>query len=333
MEKIKELKELLKQNEVLRKLVKKKKNTAEFLQDAKEFNTYYLEEGKSENVLEYQMLLLVHSLEKGMCMKELRPFGGEKCQELIRLINRYEQLSKTEESSAYQMAFSILNKWRLFYEEHHWQKDAYYALVNKFLKKQENHSQLAVGFKEISKEELTKGMQIPFSRFCASRHSVRKFSSTPISEEVLWDCVKTALTAPSACNRQMCKVYAVKKKEHRQFLNKMVIGVNGFEKEYMQYFLITFDLSSFNFYGERNQGFFNAGLFAMTFAFALHEQGIGSCFLQWSNTAAQSQETKRRLSIPLREKIVVAIGAGYYAEHNQIPCSYRKKVEEVLRVL
>ena len=48
-----------------------------------------------------------------------------------------------------------------------------------------------------------------FSLIAHSRHSVRNYSSRTISEEIIAKAVELAQTAPSACNRQATKIYAI----------------------------------------------------------------------------------------------------------------------------
>ena len=49
--------------------------------------------------------------------------------------------------------------------------------------------------------------------------------------------------------------------------------------------------------GERNQGWFNAGLVAMNFVNALHSLGIGSCFVQFGNSNQEEKDLKKLLNI------------------------------------
>ena len=111
------------------------------------------------------------------------------------------------------------------------------------------------------------------------------------------------------------------------------MGLSGFEKDSVNFFVITYDTCSLSFYGERNQGYLNSGLVAMNFVNAMHSKKIGSCFLQWGNTNKEEKSVKNVLEIPQNEKIAVVIGAGYYKSINKIPCSNRKKISEIYKEL
>lgn len=81
------------------------------------------------------------------------------------------------------------------------------------------------------------------------------------------------------------------------------------------------------------QGFFNAGLCAMNFINGLHSRGIGSCCLQWSNNYTEDTYIRKLLNLRKSERIAVVIGAGYYLNHNIIPCSCRRSITDLLRVV
>ena len=179
--------------------------------------------------------------------------------------------------------------------------------------------------------EIFKGFN--YTEAIKTRHSVRSFSNQKIKDEDIIDCLQASLHTPSACNRQMCKIYQIADKHKKEKLSDVIMGLSGFEKDGVTYFVFTYDISAFSFYGERNQGYFNTGLFAMNFVNALHFKGIGSCFLQWANNSKDDLYIRKVLGIPPNEKIVVILAAGYYQEECIIPKSYRKSVQEIFKVL
>lgn len=54
-------------------------------------------------------------------------------------------------------------------------------------------------------------------------------------------------------------------------------------------FIITFDANGLIGAGERNQGYFNAGLFSTNFINALYSLGIGTCFIQFANSVGKKK--------------------------------------------
>jgi nitroreductase len=143
--------------------------------------------------------------------------------------------------------------------------------------------------------------------------------------------VNTAMKTPTACNRQMCKVYFVKDTETQEKILHFSHGLTGFDNKTVNIIVVTYDISSLCFAEEIQQGMFNAGLFSMNLVNSLHSIGIGSCFLEYSNDIKDETEHKKILNIPSNEKIAIVIAAGYYPEESTIPYSTRKPLEEIYR--
>lgn len=324
------LKDKLKSNNVFRRVVKTMKIYYEYMYDAANYSKYYIEPAKKKGNYKYQIMLYVHNIEKGMCMpeSELRPFGYKKIVELKKILSSYPENSRQD--FEYQLAVSALKAWVKFHETHNWVDDKVES-IKQFTTKLSNTS-LQAGNKIFDRptEAIKKGT---FYDLLITRHSVRDFEPDEIKQEDLEFALKCFVEAPTACNRQMCKVYQVKNSEVKKLLNKTVLGVGGFNKEAMNYFIITYDTASLLFYGERNQGYFNAGLVGMNFVNGLHARGIGSCFMQWANKKSEDILVRNALKLSQSEKIAVVIGAGYYKEKSVIPCSCRKPVNDIFKVV
>lgn len=322
------IKELLKKNDLLRRFVKTVKIYIEFLGDAKDYSYNYLESAEKRGNYKYRIMLIVHSLEKGMCMTNLRPFGHKKVVQLVDI------LSKTGRNKAiqfeYDLAISVLFAWVKMFEDNGWEIDVAVNAVKQFLK--DKTKIYEAGKKKYLCPEFNSENR-DFSKVMLSRHSVRDYEEKELEEKDIEYALQMFVEAPTACNRQMCKVYQVKNSEVVELLNKTILGVSGFNKKSIHYFVITYDIAAFDFYGERNQGYFNAGLVAMNFANGLHARGIGSCFMQWANKRSEDLIVRDALGLNSSEKIAVILGAGYYKEESIIPSSCRRSINEVYRIV
>lgn len=320
---MKTIKEMLKNNSSIRRIVKKKKIKKEYKLDYRDFCEHYND--SEENTTEkqdYKIMLLVHSLEKGMCHENMRPFGDEKIMNLISLIRSIDS-----DTTAKRIGISMIHEWTLVVDVNNFPKTNSYKEAKKLLSELNANCYEKVGNKEYIPTESS--FDIDYYAFLKSRHSVRDFSSKLLKKTDIDYCIKSALLSPTACNRQMIRIYAIKDTEKKQLLDKTIMGLSGFKKDSIQYFVITFNLSAFSFYGERNQGYFNAGLVSMNFVNALHSKGIGSCFLQWGNTQKEENMVKNKLNIPKNERIAVVIASGYYKEKHVIPESCRKNMDDI----
>lgn len=103
--------EVIKRSKTIRRIGKSLKIYKEFLNDAHGFSSSYIEAAEEKENYKYSILLLVHSLEKGMCMPSPRPFGGSKVEKLIELIKNYQGDSSDFE---YKIAVETLFSWKKF---------------------------------------------------------------------------------------------------------------------------------------------------------------------------------------------------------------------------
>ena len=143
------------------------------------------------------------------------------------------------------------------------------------------------------------------------------------------DILEIVRLTPTACNRQMCKLYYIQDDKKKDILSKAINGLTCFDVETLNFFVITYDQNAFFTVKERNQGFFNAGLFTMNFVNAMHSKGIGSCILQCDNLPKDESKLKTELYIPQNEKISVFVVSGYYDNKFSVPVSPRKPKKDL----
>ena len=129
----------------------------------------------------------------------------------------------------------------------------------------------------IRKEDFFKSTD-DFSKFAASRHSVRWFADTPVDEEKLMAAIRLSQTAPSACNRQSVRVKIISSPESKNLCCKFQNGNRGFGQSADKWLLVTFELNNWS-YKQIEMGFIDAGIFTMNLLYALHYYGIGACAL------------------------------------------------------
>ena len=309
------IKKIIKKLPFVKKVITARKFNREYSYDQKFFTKNYSHSAPTKAKIGYNMLLISHSLEKGMSNKNPRRFGVAKVDELMKLIREYEAYDD------YKNDF-VLRNYAKFYEEKKWTDVEEYEKVTEFLKDYSGVEKMNVGSFVLEKKDFEKDAAIDYRKFLASRHSVREFSTKKLDEKDLKKAIETAILSPSACNRQMIKVYYVSDSEKAKKVVSVAQGFGGFEKD---------TINANYFVGERNQGWFNAGLFSMNLVNALHSQGIGSCFCQFGNSTKQEEQLKKLLDIPASERIAVILSAGYYCDKSIIPYSPRKKIEDVYR--
>lgn len=315
----------------LKKIYHKIKVYIEFMRESQYFCKYYTYASNQQSNLEYKMLILAHSIEKGLCVREnIRPFGSQKVLEIIDALNIY-YAKGYDKTFALNLTLSILDEYKKIYEKNNFIHEKVYSAVVDILNKWQGYEKIDCGVMEYT----FKNPNCNYKEMLSSRHSVRSFSSDPVSKEEIDYAIDCAIKSPSACNRQMIKAYCFFRQDKNKIdlINRYAQGLSGFDTKNINYFVITYDESAFFFPGEKNQGMFNAGLFCTNLINALHNKGIGSCFIQYANLLKEESEMKKEIGIPANERIAVLIAFGKYNDNYFVPKSTRKNAKDILQVI
>lgn len=272
-----------------------------------------------------------HVIEKGMSLSHPREkFGVQKAMELLDFIGEFVECGYNIKDSAPVMnALGVLRAYLAYHEERGFKPE-------EVLKKFEKYSMYLLekeqyGIVEVNKAEMEKKVRGSFPDFFMSRHSVRQYSERTIDVEDIEKAVKLAMKAPSACNRQSCKVYFYKDKDVNKELGNLIAGNTGFDGEVQNYIVVTSDMSAFYDSFERNQVYVDGGIFTMALVEALHYYGIASCILQNGEYKERNLKFKEICkNIPENEKIILFIAIGYYKDNFTYAVSHRKNLEDVL---
>jgi len=302
----------------------------EFLYDKNFYmlNEMYASKDNLGNGLGYNIIAHTHTLEKGLSHFELRPFGEQKVKIIIDLLKKQLGFENYERLFSFINGINSLREYKKVYEEHKWIYFPEYKKVSEFLEKYEKIKEQKNGAYMMTREELKKDYDIDYYKFIKSRHSTRNYKNMILQIEDIKKAVNMAKYSASACNRQYIKVHYYPKGKMRQNVIDYSLGKGGLYLEGVNTFIITFDMNGLTGAGERNQGYFNAGLFSTNFVNALHSLGIGTCFIQFANSVKEEEILKKLNEIPSNERIAVILYAGYYDDKSIFCVSPRKDFEE-----
>ena len=302
----------------------------EFLYDQNFYamNKMYALKDNKGNGNSYNILFRTHTLEKGLSHFNLRPFGRKKIQTIIALLKKQLDIEHYERLFSFINGINSLREYKRVYEDHKWTDKLEYKEVFNFLKKYDKIIEQKTGAYIMTKEELKKDYDIDYNKFIKSRHSTRNYKNMTLKIEDIKKAVNMAKYSASACNRQYIKVHYYPKGKMKQNVIDYSIGKGGLYLEGVNTFILTFDVNGLRGAGERNQGYFNAGLFSTNFVNALHSLGIGTCFIQFANSVKEEEKLKKLNEIPSNERIAVILYAGYYDDKSIFCVSPRKDFEE-----
>ena len=301
----------------------------EFLYDKNFYVANNMHSQENLNKLSYLLIIHQHTLEKGFSHFDLRPFGQKKISKIIELLKKELKYKNHEEDFSFIIGINSLREYKKTYEEHKWTNTSEYKEVSEFLKDYKHIPEKKTGAYTVTNEELKKSYNIDYEKFIKSRHSTRNYKHEDLKLKDIEAAVDMAKYSPSACNRQYVKLHYYPKGKMKQNVIDYSLGKGGLYLEGVNTFIITFDVNGLGGAGERNQGYFNAGLFATNLVNAFHSLGIGTCFIQFANPVDQEEKLKQLNDIPSNERIAVILYAGYYDEKSIFAVSPRRDFEDI----
>lgn len=186
------------------------------------------------------------------------------------------------------------------------------------------------GLVPIKKGDILEQSGIDFESFANSRFSIRQFDSDKlVDRKLLEKAVDISRKTPSVCNRQTVRVHLFDDPSHAREVIKYQKGNSGFGHTVPALAVITSDIANFFSPAERNQMWIDGGLFSMSFAYALHSLGLGSCCLNWSVSTKVDKEFRASGYIPENENVIMMIAIGHLPENLEIAASPRLPVETI----
>lgn len=284
----------------------------------------FVEEREKANIIR-----LIHSLEKGLCLENPRlGFGVQKINALFQYCNEYAS-TYGNKSLCLKMAHDVIEEYIQFHKMRKYDHPDFQAICEKFKAfpvgsseekcggTLEYEANSPIGYKELD-------------HFFASRHSIRDFESGDITDDTLIKAIKAAQRAPSACNRQAVRVHIMPSEKICRLYNDKLDGIGGFAEDANKFILITGKVSAYQF-GEYNQYIVSASIFATYLILALQTMQIGACMVQRPlQRSAQWEAIQKACSIPNDEQLVLMLAVGKMKPKCKVPVSKRFPVEDIV---
>ena len=260
-----------------------------------ESNAYMADAPASVRNVERDILVYSHIIEKGLCHGAFRTRFGERFVEfLVRDLAFYERVVGAG-SFASKVARSSLKQYAVKNSEC---GENVSDIVPSWCLAEGTDGNVG-GCDLLTFEDIFSDRYRGFAAFARSRRSTRLFDckSDPIGIEEVIEAVAIAQSAPSACNRQAVKVYAVWDEDLISDIASTQGGASGFAENAGALLVVTID---YGFYTavEVKLPMYDAGIYTMNLLYAIHDLGIGACPLNPS------------LEERCEAKILDCIGAG-----------------------
>lgn len=309
-------------------------NVAHYLAKALPTDWYWLKRSvkysmlyRGEEYLANRLLIMGHSVEKGITMPNRRyGFGYGVVRLLISLCNEYQAKYGTEKD-AFQIALDDLREYLQIHKEASFElpKDIEGGITQLLAFK----TGANVDCKSVTKEEFF--AYTDFASFAHSRHTSRWFSDEEISDETIKSVIELANTAPSACNRQSVRVKCVSGDKKNEILG-MQNGNRGFGDHINKLLVVSFLQPSWE-YDIQSAGYLDAGIYTMNILYALHYHKLCACTLNAHFEVKNISKVQQILNLSPLEVPTVFIGVGKPLEKMMIAKSERIGVDEILEFL
>ncbi|CUX64078.1 conserved hypothetical protein [Agrobacterium tumefaciens str. Kerr 14] len=280
--------------------------------------------------LEAHIRLLSHMLEYGLSLSDPRAgFGIDKVRLLAEEVSRY--IESYGPDAATDNGLGVLAAYVAYNTANGADVLEAKMLFDDLLALNITSSPCAAGSEVVSAHTIRAAAACDFMAFMHARHSIRQYDRLrPVEPDKIGRAVAAAMQSPSSCNRQTTKVLAFTERDSVQRVLSHHQGNRGFGDQLGGVFVVTVDLRNWNTIGERNQGWVDGGMFAMTLALGLHAEGLGACMLNWSATMEEDRSMRRLLGLGETHVIITLIGFGHMVESFSVPVSRRRPIEQVL---
>lgn len=288
-----------------------------------------------KKVSQSKILKEYHRLEKGLSLKVPKPgFGKEVAMLLCTELHKYVSTYGGDE--IVDAAVSTLSEYLKFIKGNGQFSDNLVAIdlfVSSYTFTNLDGENFG-GVFSITSSEITKHgcLDNPLG-FFHSRYSIRNFSNKDVAVEKVKYALKLASKTPSVCNRQSSKVYMLKDPVKIEKALDHQNGNSGFGDGIKILLILSYSLESMLLTGERNQGWVDGGMYAMSLIYALHSLGLGTCCLNWSADKNQDKDFRRVFDIPASEPILMMIGIGAIPDTLYVAKSKRLDINEVVTEL
>lgn len=290
---------------------------------------------KSQERLHSDIVMRVHTIEKGLSLKDARcGFGIPKIITILELTEKYFRLYKDPKLVIF--VLSIIGEYIDFNKKTDSVNEEiqlrYDALKSKIKKEDYTDNEvLHGGTIHLIKENVIKAAHGEFPEFSASRHSIRSFTGKPIPLDVIKRALALAETTPSACNRQPWNIWLSIRKDEIAKILELQSGARQFKDDVACIILVSAQITAFTS-TEYHQAYVNGGMYAMNLLYALHYEGLGAIPLNMGVTEQKLKAIYRFCEIEESNLPIMLIAVGDMEKDFNVAHSCRFPYKEYVTI-
>ncbi|MCJ0902131.1 nitroreductase family protein [Rhodococcus sp. ARC_M6] len=283
-------------------------------------------------VLEAEITMDYHRVEKGLSLPLPKPwFGREVVSRLVSNTRSYVSGDEYDVAIAAAAVGALLTYGRTFERDPIDWWTSLSGVVSE-MEAQLSSAEAHYGGIKTNLDPRSLNSQNPwsFEQLAENRSSIRNFSSELVDSGAIERAVVIAQKTPSVCNRQSSRVRIYPRGEIADSILALQNGNRGFGHTASHILVVTSDLTAFVSAGERNQPFVDGGMFAMSIVYALQDQGVSTCCLNWSTTSVHDAKIRRLVSIEDGEAVIMMIAVGFAVPDAKATISQKRPLNRVI---
>jgi hypothetical protein len=166
----------------------------------------------------------------------------------------------------------------------------------------------------VSKDAIVKASAGSFRDVAHVRHSIRQWSSEPVSNADVADAINLAAEGtPSVCNRQTIGTIVIKDKSLMAKVLKVQGGARGIDLPDVVIGVVS-NLERFREPRERNQAYVDGGLFGMSLMYAFQSKAIATCPLNFASTKSSDMAMRKLLDVPDSTIFTMFLAVSHYRD-------------------
>lgn len=293
---------------------------------------YWYRKAQPEKQLSAELLFQYHKIEKGLVMPgKKRFFGVEPAKRVIELLEQWDFRGLPDNSPIRIGAIETLRSYfNCLVLNNLDEKNNIIPELRKFLDSHPTPTESYSTPRVLNNNLHNFGGIESFIALVEARRSVRAFDQNKSTFDQINKAVELAQQSPSACNRQPCKVYMINDAEKKNKILSLQNGNRGFGHLIPTVVVITSDTAVFFDPSERHEPYVDAGLFSMSFMYALTAQGLATCCLNWCVSPAIDNELRKLVPVSSSECVIMLMAVGFPEDCVAVPRSPRRALSDVL---
>jgi nitroreductase len=185
------------------------------------------------------------------------------------------------------------------------------------------------GTLDLRKEDILTATKGNFNDLVKMRFSTRDYSVQKVDVQLINQSIVTSMKTPSICNRQPWEVIVI---QNKAIIDQVLTLQGGLTEHGSHLSTLLVVLSKGEYLmgpEERNQGYVDGGMFAMTLLYALHQNGLAVCPLNADFNRKIDRNLRTLLSISPHDSFIVMLSVGHYMESYKVPRSQRDDFSEI----